>query len=139
MNYFTAYFTDGSRAHAAAFEISEGFGDYGEITVSEERSENAQIPSFIIRCLFIGAILGYIAGSVFTILPSAGFIGRISMVIGIISGSVIGALAGMLIDLTAYELSPVCSVVSFCVPRNRRYELIRKLRRRGAVKISVSG
>lgn len=138
MNHFTAYFTDCNAAHAAAFEISEGCTNCGEIIVGEERSENAQIPSFILRCLIIGALLGYIVGTLFTLFPSAGFFSRISTVCGIISGSVIGTLAGMLIDLTAYELTPVCSVVSFCIPKNRRYELIRRLKRRGAVKISIS-
>ena len=138
MNHFTAYFTDCNCAHAAAFEISEGCQNCGEIIVSEESSETAQIPSYITHCLIAGALIGYIAGALFTLLPSSGFFSRISIISGIISGSVIGALAGMLIDLTAYELSPVCSVVSFAVPQNRRYELIRKLKRRGAVKISVS-
>lgn len=136
MKSFTAYFADCNAAHAAAFELSEG-DNCGEIVVEEQRFENAKMPSFAFRGLVIGALLGYIAGAAVMLVSTAGFFGRISGVCGIIAGSVIGTVTGVLLDLTAYDLSPVCSVVRFDARKNDCAEIVRRMKRRGAIKISV--
>lgn len=133
----TAYFSDSEKAGGAAFDISQMLGEGSEIIIGSGQSEKLRVFDRCTLFAFLGAAGGAVLGIVLAIAGLSGPGAAISPFTGLLCGGVIGAICGCIIDLTNYELFPVCSHLTISLNSDKCTSAVRQLRKKGAMEIFI--
>lgn len=137
MKKLTSYFTSSQIAGAAAFDLSENFPYCSEILIGSRSTEKSQAFDTCTKSTFLGGAIGTTMGFILLLLPYSGFLSVISPLTGLITGSVIGAISGTMLDILTYEEYPQCASVTVTVPKSKGGVISRTLKNKGAVKTLI--
>lgn len=125
----TAFFTDAEKAGIAAFDLSENFPYCKKITVS-----NGKFSDICLQATFTGAFWGVFIGIVLHILSGNGNFSAIFPLSGLISGCVIGAISGCILEFLRENALSAGVNVTVTLPENKSGIISHLLRKKGATK-----
>lgn len=135
MKKITSYFTSSQMAGSAAFDLSENYPYCSEILIGSRSTEKSQAFDFSIKSTFIGGAIGVLMGFILLSFPYSSFSFVLSPLSGLISGCVIGAISGTMLDVLTYEEYPECASITVTVPQNKSGIISQTLRKKGAASI----
>jgi len=135
MKKITAYFPDAEKAKATAFSIAQTEKLRNEVILESVQSDSIQLFGSAAKGIVIGALIGFIAGISSALISDKSFLTYVSPVSGFISGAVLGAVSGCMVDFLNYEDFPECSALSTTIEDEELGLFLQKIKKRGALKI----
>ena len=138
MKKITAYYSDHENAKATAFSLAQSYSFEEDITLDCADSQDFSLFNYSLPSTLIGALLGSILGISATLIPNMLLFSYIAPLSGLISGTVVGAICGCIIDYLNYADFPQCSYITLSINDEEAGDILRKLRKRGAIKITLS-